>query len=316
VFAISWCNPGPNQRDVGLDDYRPRGILAALDAINVICGPAPVHAAGYCLGGTLLSFTAAGMARDDDHRLASVTLFAAQTDFTEAGELQLFVSEGQIAFLEDLMATQGTLDSNRMAGAFTLLRSNDLIWSRAISSYMLGHQETPNDMMAWNADGTRMPARMHAEYLRHMFLDNDLAEGRFLVADRPVSVADIAVPLFVVGTETDHIAPWRSVYKIHLLNRGDITFVLTSGGHNAGIVSEPGHPHRFFRLRQRPAGARFEGPEEWAASATRQAGSWWPEWVAWLVNQSSTPIKPPPLGAPASGYPPLEAAPGHYVLQH
>jgi polyhydroxyalkanoate synthase subunit PhaC len=316
VFAISWKNPGADLRDTSLDDYREKGPLAALDAISSICGNLPVHACGYCLGGTLLAITAAAMARDGDHRLGSVTMFAAQTDFTEAGELQLFISEGQLAFLEDQMETAGTLDSRKMAGAFQMLRSNDLIWSHMINSYMLGQQDQSSDLMAWNADGTRMPARMHSEYLRRLFLNNDLAEGRFVAGGRPVSLADIRVPFFVVGTESDHIAPWHSVYKINLLNPNEITFVLTSGGHNAGIVSEPGHPHRHFRLGTRPPGANYTGPDEWADTAVRHDGSWWPIWIGWLNQHSAAMVKPPKMGAAAAGYPVLADAPGTYVLEH
>ncbi len=316
VFAISWRNPGAELRDMSLDDYRRMGPLAALDAVRAICGDALVHACGYCLGGTLLAITAAAMARDNDKRLASLTLFAAQTDFTEAGELQLFISEGQLAFLDDVMETHGTLDSRQMAGAFQMLRSNDLVWSRLINSYMLGKTEASSDLMAWNADGTRMPARMHSEYLRKLFLNNDLAEGRFDVVGRPVSLADIDVPIFVVGTETDHIAPWHSVYKIHLLNPGEITFVLTSGGHNAGIVSEPGHPHRFFRLHTRLPGERYIGPEDLTVSVPQVAGSWWPAWTAWLDKRSTQPVPPPPLGAKGTPYAVLADAPGTYVLEH
>ena len=316
VFAISWRNPDAELRDISLDDYRTEGPLAALDAIRATCGNVKVHGCGYCLGGTLLAIAAAAMARDGDDRLASLTLFAAQTDFTEAGELQLFISEAQLSFLQDVMSAQGYLDSRQMAGAFQMLRSNDLIWSHMIREYLLGEPGHPSDLMAWNADGTRMPARMHGEYLRRLFLDNDLAEGRFPVGDRPVSVSDIRVPMFVVGTETDHIAPWHSVHKIHLLNDGDITFVLTSGGHNAGIVSEPGHPHRYFRMGRRPAGERYVGPDEWAASAQHEEGSWWPQWARWLAEHSGEPTKPPPLGAQAAGYPVLEDAPGDYVREH
>ncbi|GAN76550.1 PHA/PHB synthase family protein [Acidisphaera rubrifaciens] len=313
VFAISWRNPDADMRDTTLDDYRTRGVLAALDAVRSICGTVRVHATGYCLGGTLLSLTAAAMARDGDDRLASVTLFCAQTDFTEAGELQLFITEDQLAFLDDLMRVQGFLDSRQMAGAFQLLRSNDLIWSRAIRSYLLGEREHPSDLMAWNADGTRMPARMHAEYLRHMFLNNDLAEGRLDVGGRPVSIGDIRVPFFVVGTETDHIAPWRSVFKLHLLNDGELTFVLASGGHNAGVVSEPGHPHRHYRLQTRMHGERYVGPDEWAAAAERRDGSWWLAWGDWLAARSGPPVAPPPMGSAAA--PVLGDAPGDYVFQ-
>lgn len=195
-----------------------------------------------------------------------------------------------------------------------MLRSNDLIWSRAIKSYLLGERELPNDLMSWNADGTRMPARMHAEYLRRLFLDNDLAEGRFPVDGRPITIGDIHVPLFVVGTETDHIAPWRSVFKIHLLNEGDVTFVLTSGGHNAGVVSEPGHPHRHFRTHRRRPTEPFEGPDEWFAAAEQHEGSWWPHWTAWLASLSGRPDAPPAIGS--RRYVAIADAPGRYGLEH
>ncbi len=314
VFALSWRNPGAAQRDLSLDDYRRLGVLAAMAAACDIAGAARLHAVGYCLGGTLLAIAAAAMARDGDDRIASVTLFAAQTDFTEAGELQLFITEEQLHFLDDLMAAQGFLDSRQMAGAFQLLRSNDLIWSRAVRGYLLGEREHPSDLMAWNADGTRMPARMHGEYLRRMFLDNDLAEGRFPVAGHPVSLGDIRAPFYVVGTETDHIAPWRSVYKLHLLNDGEMRFVLTSGGHNAGVVSEPGHPHRHYRAATRTHGDRYLGPEEWMEAAPPSVGSWWPDWVAFLAARSGPAVAPPAMGS--ARFPAGEAAPGRYVHEH
>ena len=314
VFAISWRNPGAEFRDTPLDDYRANGIMAALDVVSDICSDAKIHACGYCLGGTLLTIAAAAMARDGDERLASMTLLCTQTDFTEAGELQLFITEDQLAFLDDVMRVQGYLDSRQMAGAFQLLRPNNLIWSRLIKSYELGEREHPNDLMAWNADGTRMPARMHGEYLLRLFLENELAEGRFPVEGEPVAISDIRTPLFVVGTETDHIAPWRSVYKIHLFNDADLTFVLTSGGHNAGVVSEPGHPNRHFHTGRRAAGALYVGPDEWLAQAEDHEGSWWPDWSAWLGVQSSDRIAPPAMGS--KRYPAIEAAPGRYVHEH
>ncbi|MBY8826553.1 PHA/PHB synthase family protein [Hephaestia mangrovi] len=314
VFSISWRNPGKEMRDLPFDAYRTQGCLAALDAVNRICGPARVHAVGYCLGGTLLSITAAAMARDGDDRLASMTLFAAQTDFTEAGELQLFMSEAQLAFLEDMMARQGYLDGRQMGGAFQLLRSRDLIWSRLIRSYWLGEEDQPNDLMVWNEDVTRMPARMHSEYLRRLFLNDDLAEGRYLVGGRPVALSDIHVPIFMVGTETDHVAPWHSVYKLHLLNPGEITFVLTSGGHNAGIVSEPGHPHRHFHIGTRAAGAPYVDPDSWVQQTPISDGSWWPAWTDWLAARSGAQDQAPPAMG-ARGLRPLADAPGTYVLE-
>ena len=313
VFMISWHNPGERDRDLGLDDYREDGVMAALDAVTAITGAERVHATGYCLGGTLLSIAASAMARDGDRRLATVTLFAAQTDFSEAGELQLFITESQLAFLEDLMWRQGYLDTTQMAGAFQMLRSNDLIWSRMIRRYFLGEDEHPNDLMSWNEDATRMPYRMHSEYLRHLFLHNDLAEGRLAAGGRPISVGDIRAPFFVVGTERDHIAPWRSVHKLHLLNGGPITFVLTSGGHNAGIVSEPGHPHRHFRILERPEAGRYVAPEDWVVEARQEDGSWWPRWAAFLDAHSGAPADPPPMGSEAAGCRVLGPAPGRYV---
>ena len=311
VFCISWRNPGAEMAAMPFDAYRSEGLMAALDVVETVCPDTKIHACGYCLGGTLLAIAAAAMARDGDERLASVTLLAAQTDFDDAGELQLFTTEAQVAFLEDLMAVEGYLDGSQMAGAFTLLRSHDLIWSRLLNVYWLGKTDKPNDVMAWNADTTRMPARMHSEYLRAMYLRDDLAEGRYEVADRPVSIADIAVPFFVVGTETDHVAPWRSVYKIHLLNAGDMTFVLTSGGHNAGIISEPGHRHRHYRASTRAKGESYVGPDDWVDQAPETEGSWWPAWEAWLADHSSDQDRRPPVPKPSLG-----KAPGQYVLEH
>jgi polyhydroxyalkanoate synthase len=317
VFCISWRNPGPQMRDTGFDAYRHDGVMAALDVVGAITSAGKVHACGYCLGGTLLAIAAAAMARDGDDRLASLTLLCAQTDFTEAGELQLFTTEDQVAFLDDVMEAQGYLDGRQMGGAFQLLRSRDLIWSRLVKTYWLGELDHPNDLMVWNDDATRMPAQMHADYLGSLYLNDDLAEGRFIVEGRPVSIGDIAVPVFVVATETDHIAPWRSVFKIQLLNQGEVTFVLTSGGHNAGIVSEPGHPNRSFRMACRPPDGGYQGPDEWLEAAEFCAGSWWPAWKAWLSAHSGAPqASPPRMGAPEFGYPRLAAAPGAYVFEH
>jgi polyhydroxyalkanoate synthase len=310
VFMISWRNPGADMRDTSLDDYRVKGVLAAIGAVQNICGAAKIHATGYCLGGTLLVITAAAMARDGDDRLASLSLFAAQTDFTEAGELQLFITEDQLSFLNDIMQTQGYLDSAQMGGAFQMLQSNDLIWSHAIRSYLLGAQDAPFDLMAWDADGTRLPARMHIEYLRHLYLHNDLAEGRLMAGGKPVELNDLTLPIFLVGTERDHIAPWHSVFKLHLGTAAELTFVLTSGGHNAGIVSEPGHSHRHFRISTRVAGAHTPSPADWARETPERQGSWWVEWAAWLdAHGMPRRITPPPMGAA------LDDAPGRYVLE-
>ena len=313
VFMISWRNPDSEDRNLGMEDYRRLGPMAALDAISAIVPERKVHAVGYCLGGTLLSIAAAAMARDGDQRLASLTTFATQVDFTEAGELTLFIGESEVSYLENMMWEQGYLDGYQMAGAFQLLRSNDLIWSRLVHDYMLGQRQPMNDLMAWNADLTRMPYRMHSEYLRRLFLNNDLANGRYRIDGRPVVINDIRAPIFAVGTVKDHVAPWKSVYKIHLLADADeVTFVLTSGGHNAGIVSEPGHPRRRFQMRTHREGETYIDPDTWQQTTPTQQGSWWPAWQAWLSARSSGKTAPPTLGN--KDYPPLGAAPGSYVL--
>jgi polyhydroxyalkanoate synthase len=202
-----------------------------------------------------------------------------------------------------------------MAGAFQLLRSNDLIWSRLVHDYLLGEREPMIDLMAWNADTTRMPYHMHSEYLRNLFLNNDLAEGRFEVGGRPITIGDIRVPIFAVGTVKDHVAPWRSVYKIHLLADTQVTFVLTTGGHNAGVVSEPGHPHRSYQIGTKEESGKYIDPDTWQTVTPRHEGSWWPAWQNWLAIRSSGSVPPPSLGSAQKGYPPLDDAPGAYVLQ-
>lgn len=315
VFIISWCNPTADQANLSLEDYRKRGVLTALDVVGAIVPDVPVHAVGYCLGGTMLAITAATMARDGDMRLGSITLMAAQVDFVEAGELLMFLDESQIAFLEDLMWEQGYLDRPQMARAFAAIRSEDLIYTRNIQRYFLGRDDLPSDIGVWNADSTRMPARMHSEYLRGLFLENRLTAGRFAVEGRVIALKDIAAPLFVIATETDHIAPWQSVYKTQLFTDCDLTFVLTKGGHNGGILSEPGHKGRHYRMSHRPKGALYTGPDAWLAQQAPKQGSWWPEWVEWLRSQNDDTAPAPRMGAPEKGYAPLLAAPGSYVFQ-
>ena len=313
VFMISWKNPDACDRDLGLEDYLNLGIGDALKAVKSITKAPQVHAVGYCLGGTLLSIMAAAHARDGDQSFKTITLLASQVDFEEAGEIMLFVDESQITYIEDIMWNQGYLDKGQMAGAFQMLRPNDLFWSHVISDYMQGKRKPTYDMLAWNSDATRMPYRMHTEYLRGLFIQNDLAEGRFIVNGAPVALQDIRTPLFSVGTSQDHIAPWKSVYKILLLTESEVTFVLTSGGHNAGIISEPGHKGRTFQMAKIPNTAHYVPPGQWKDKTPVENGSWWDAWQPWLASHSDVKIKPPTMGDDKD-YAPLEDAPGTYVF--
>lgn len=315
VFAISWHNPNVEDRDLGMEDYLQLGVIDALNAVHAIVPDRTVNAVGYCLGGTLLAIVAAFLARKDDPRLNTLTLLAAQTDFTEAGELKLFIDESELNYLEDIMWDQGYLDNRQMAGAFQLLRSHDLIWSRIVSHYLMGARAPMTDLMAWNADATRMPYKMQSEYLRSLFLNNDLVAGRYKVHGKPIVLSDIRTPIFAVATETDHVAPWQSVYKINLSADTDVTFVLTSGGHNAGIVSEPGHKGRHFRIAHWVHSEKYVDPDSWYVNTPSVNGSWWPMWADWLEKKSSGLTALPSMGAPEKGFPPLYPAPGHYVLE-
>ncbi|HEY5789166.1 MAG TPA: alpha/beta fold hydrolase [Gammaproteobacteria bacterium] len=317
VFMISWLNPSEADRDLTMDDYLKLGVMAALDAVTAIVPGQRVHGVGYCIGGTLLSIAAATMARDGDERLKSLTFFAAQADFIEGGEIRMFVNDSQLKALDDLMHMEGYLDSKYMGGSFQALRSNDLVWIPMVEKYYLGKDQFMNDLMSWNADGTRMPYKMHSEYLRKLYLNNDLAEGRFEVDGKPISLADIKIPMFVVGTATDHVAPWVSVYKFHqLAPEAEVTFCLTTGGHNAGIACGPVHPRRAHELQTRAPGAATLPAEQWKEKAEQREGSWWPSWEGWLAERGGAQVKPPRTGNARKGYKPLEDAPGTYVHQH
>ncbi|WP_425090923.1 PHA/PHB synthase family protein [Tropicimonas sp. S265A] len=315
VFMISWRNPREEHANWSLEDYRKHGLMTALDTVNKIAPGRKVHVNGYCLGGTLLAIAASVMARDGDDRFASITLMAAQVDFAEAGELLLFVDESQVAFVEDLMWAQGYLDRPQMTRTFATIRAEDLIYTRAVNRYFLGQEDLPSDILVWNGDTTRMPARMHSEYLRGLFLENRLSAGRFAVDGRVIALKDISAPIFLVGTETDHIAPWRSVYKTRLFTDCDLCFVLTKGGHNGGILSEPGHPNRHYRVGFRQAGDLYTGPDDWLARHDPIAGSWWPEMATWLKDHSSTPMSSSEALVQYDTNKTREPAPGSYVFE-
>jgi len=318
VFVISWKNPTNVDRDLGMDDYVQLGFKEALDVVNRIVPERKVHAVGYCIGGTLLSIAAALLGGAGDTRLASVSLFAALTDFSEPGELSVFISPSQLEMLEAVMSKSGVLESERMGAAFAMLRSRDLLWTPAVNTYLKGERAKPNDLMAWNQDGTRMPLRMHSEYLDRLYLKNELAQGQFTVGEQRVDLKSLRVPMFVVGTETDHVAPWRAVYKARELTRSaDYTFCLTSGGHNAGIVSGPAHPKRRHRMLRWTNETDSLTPDEWLKSAPPQPDSWWPKWQSWLSERSDQQQQParPVDAARAAEQPALEDAPGRYVRE-
>jgi polyhydroxyalkanoate synthase len=317
VFMISWKNPTAEDRDVTMDDYLEHGVLAALDAVNAVVPKRKVHAVGYCIGGTLLAVAAALLAARDDERLASATIFAGQADFSEPGEISIFISPAQLAMLEAMMWKAGVLESRQMGGAFQVLRTYDLLWAPTVGTYLRGERMGLNDLMAWNADGTRMAYRMHTDYLYQLYLNNDLAEGRYVAMGEQLNLADVTLPMFVVGTETDHVAPWQSVYKVGRLVRStDYTFCLTSGGHNAGIISGPQHPRRRHRVLQTKAGGRMLTPEKYLDKVVPTPGSWWPTWAKWLDGHSSPrKVAPPAMGAAKKGLKPICDAPGTYIRQ-
>lgn len=330
VFMISWRNPDEQDRHLAIEDYLSSGVLAAMQAIRSVSAAERVHAVGYCLGGTFLAIVAATLGRierqksgahnaketrlipDDLPQLASCTLLAAQTDFSEPGELGVFIDEDQIATLRQKMNRQGYMSGKDMGGSFQFLSSRDLVWSHNMRRYLLGEAEASFDLMSWNADQTRLPAAMHNEYLSSMFLDNALACGKYHFAGSAVALMDINVPLFVVATKRDHVAPWRSVYGIHLQTSVPVTFVLAAGGHNAGIVSEPGRPRRSYQISAEPGGhdPSWIAPDDWAMRTPVIQGSWWEAMHAWLAKHSNAPVTPPEISHEHE----LCDAPGAYVM--
>ena len=330
VFIISWRNPDASDRDLGMQDYLQMGVMDALAAVKERAGAPRVHALGYCLGGTFLSIVAAAMGRHtrmaqnqsaggrraEDRamerlpELASVTLLAAQTDFSEPGEMGVFIDDEQLKTLRQQMDLKGYLSGSAMAGSFQFLNMRELVFTRNTRRYLLGQEEADFDLMSWNSDLTRLPARMHSEYLSSLFLNNALATGKYRVAGQGIALMDIHAPMLVVGTTRDHVSPWRSVYKIHLQTDTHVTFVLAAGGHNAGIVSEPGRPRRSYQINSIEDNQGWVEPDEWLASAPTRQGSWWEAMDAWLKERSGQPVAPPAID-PAHV---LCDAPGEYVM--
>ena len=307
VFAISWVNPDEKLAAKGLENYMLEGPLAALDAIESATGERSVNAIGYCLGGTLLASTAAYSAAKGDDRITSATYFATLVDFTEVGDMAVFIDEEQLASLERRMRERGYLEAQDMATAFNMLRANDLIWSFVVSNYLLGKEHIPVDLLFWNSDSTRMPAAMHSFYLRKMYQQNLLAKpGGITLADTPIDLSKVRTPTFILATREDHIAPWKSTYAATRLYSGPIKFVLCDAGHVAGVISPPGTKYGHWANDELPS-----SPDEWFGGATPNQGSWWPLWDQWVTQLDGGRV---PAREPGSGeLPIIEDAPGPYV---
>src|SRR6202043_2293758 len=294
VFAISWVIPDEKLAAKGFENYMLEGPLAALDAIESATGERSVNAIGYCLGGTLLASTAAYSAAKGDDRITSATYFATLVDFTEVGDMAVFIDEEQLASLERRMRERGYLEAQDMATAFNMLRANDLIWSFAVNNYLLGREQMPFDLLFWNSDSTRMPAAMHSFYLRKMYQQNLLAKpGGISLAGTPIDLSTIRTPTFILCTREDHIAPWKSTYAAARLYSGPVKFVLSASGHMAGVISAPGSKYGHWANDNLPP-----SPDEWFADATPHLGSWWPVWDEWITQLASDRV---PAREPGGG---------------
>ena len=304
VFMVSWVNPDEQLADAGFEDYMKKGVFAALDAIERATGERDVNAIGYCLGGTLLGTTLAWMARKGDDRIKSATFFVTMLDFQEAGELGVFIDEEQLKALEEKMNARGYLYGAEMSTTFNMLRANDLIWSFVVNNYLLGNEPFPFDLLYWNSDATRMPARFHSFYLRHMYQENLLAQPDAIELDGvKLDLGQIKVPAYFLSTREDHIAPWRSTYRGTQLLGGENRFVLAASGHIAGVVNPPeGGKYNHWVNNALPP-----DPQAWLEGATEMAGSWWPDWNRWVTAKA--PAKVAARTPTDAG----EDAPGGYV---
>jgi len=310
VFVISWVNPDERLAQKSFDAYVKEGVIAALDAIERQTGEKEVNAAGYCLGGTLLATTLAYLAAKRQKRILSATFFTTMTDFTDPGELGVFIDEGQVSSLEKKMFERGYLEGSEMAGTFNMLRANDLIWSFVVNNYLLGKDPFPFDLLYWNSDSTRMPAAMHSFYLRTMYMENRLIEpGGIEIDGTPIDLGKIKVPCYFISTIEDHIAPWKSTYMGARRFGGPTRFVLGGSGHIAGIVNPPAANKYGYWLN--PSAKLAETADAWLEGAQQHPGSWWTDWQAWVTAHDSeqTEARDPVNGKLEV----LEDAPGSFV---
>jgi polyhydroxyalkanoate synthase len=309
VFVVSWVNPDARLANKNFEDYMQEGPLAALGAIERATGERSVNAIGYCLGGTLLGATLGYMVAKGDDRVNSATFFVALLDFSIPGELGVFIDEQQIENLERRMNERGYLEGSEMAGTFSMLRSNDLVWSFVINNYLMGKEPFPFDLLYWNSDSTRMPAKMHSFYLRNMYLRNALKDpGGVTLAGVPIDLGKVRTPAYFISTAEDHIAPWKSTYLGAKRLGGPVRFVLGGSGHIAGIVNPPAANKYCYWTNDAPAAS----PDEWQASAVRHDGSWWNDWQAWMAARNGP--ERVPARVPGDGQlKVIEDAPGSYV---
>ncbi len=307
VFLISWVNPDERLRDKRFEDYMHEGIFAALDAIEQATGERDANAIGYCIGGTLLAATLAYMADRDDHRIGSATFFTAQADFSDAGELGVFVDDAQLTALDKQMAETGYLDGAKMASVFNMLRPTDLLWSYVVNNYVKGKQPAAFDLLYWNSDSTRVPACAHSFYLRNFYLENRLAKGTMEFSGVPLDLGRVEVPSYFLAAKEDHIAPAASVFRGAMLFGGDVRYVLAGSGHIAGVINPPAKEKYGYTTGGRPFGTL----EDWTAQAMRHPGSWWRDWIGWLKERAPemVPAREPGAGKLAA----LGEAPGDYV---
>ena len=310
TFVISWRNPDASMRDLGFAEYLELGPLAAVRAAAEISGSPDVNQVGYCIGGTLTAMELAYLAKTDPQLVRAVTFFAALVDFAEVGDIRSFLAPEALAHIEKKMAAEGVLPASDMAAAFSMLRANDLIWNVAINRYLLGKDAPAFDLLYWNSDATRMPAAMHRYYLNNMYVRNALATGQLSHKGVPIDLGAVNNDVYAVATIEDHIAPWRSVYKMTQLFSGDVRFRLGHSGHIAGVINAPAAAKgNYWEGDRNPPSA-----DEWLAAARKHPGSWWPDWLEWIAQRSGERI-PAPAAEGSITYPPLVAAPGTYVLE-
>jgi polyhydroxyalkanoate synthase len=311
VFVVSWKNPDASMEEMGFEDYARLGVLDTSDAVRAITGSATLNVMGYCIGGTLLAMVLAWLAAVEDKRFDAATFIVSLQDFSRVGDTEVFMGQPELELVEQQMMARGYLDAREMSNMFNLLRANDLIWSNVVNNYLMGGRPAAFDLLTWNADGTRMTRAAHSWYLRNTYAENRLVQpGGVTLAGVPLDLGAIAIPVYAVGAERDHIVPWDAAWQITRLVGGEVRFVLTNSGHIAGIINPPGGNGHFLTA---PEGTRAPTAEAWKQAATRHDGSWWTDWTAWLGKRSGKMVKPPGMGS--DGFPTLMDAPGSYVLE-